>query len=322
MCVCVCVCSLGRVSLCLCLCCWKKGRKERGVGFSAIGGMERWLNGYSLELFLTSRELSSNSSIILIPSLFRPAQESMFHLQIYTQHSSTITKLENSVACASVQGQWTDQSAGGCMNHDSWMYNPQYLVKTSQSVDVIVSLQQKVASSQAKNFIGFYVLDGRPSNGLRILTDNATRMNKPSFQNAMEVSACVRLEAHRPSVILPCPFDTGKHGQFLLSVTPKTPSVNVSLAPVTEWNCKVVRGRWSPGCAGGCTNNSTWRQNPTYAFVVRCQPGILACEVHVSLRVALGKSGAHYCHASESGIGFYILSPASNSILKKVRRSC
>ena len=54
-----------------------------------------------------------------------------------------------------VQGEWRGKSAGGCLNHSTWRFNPQIFLTVRSKINLTIKLTQEI--DEDLNHIGFYV---------------------------------------------------------------------------------------------------------------------------------------------------------------------
>jgi hypothetical protein len=69
-----------------------------------------------------------------------------------------------------MQGEWRAKSAGGCLNHSSWRFNPQIFLTVRSRINLTIKLTQEV--DEELNHIGFYVAksDGTASPPLALVS--------------------------------------------------------------------------------------------------------------------------------------------------------
>ncbi len=82
---------------------------------------------------------------IILAVTAEPNQESSFSLTCFSKRRIKLKSLSQSgVSEIVVDGQWHDESAGGCVNYPTWRNNPQYLVYAKRPfTTVIITLTQK-----------------------------------------------------------------------------------------------------------------------------------------------------------------------------------
>lgn len=66
-------------------------------------------------------------------------------------------------------------------------------------------------------------------------------------------------------VIIPCAFEAGKEGDFVLkSSAGKLRRMRSS----KDWKISTLKGKWDAASAGGCKNHKTFKHNPQFPFAV------------------------------------------------------
>lgn len=75
----------------------------------------------------------------------------------------------------------------------------------------------------------------------------------------------------RPYVFMPCTFDPGCEGDFVLSLAVDdvnddgVPDLDVTpVGPPRDWHSRTVQHRWEGDRAGGSRDHDTWRNNPQF----------------------------------------------------------
>src|SRR3989338_2782305 len=159
-----------------------------------------------------------------------------------------------------VQGQWKGKSAGGCLNHPTWRFNPQLFISVPETKIVKITLQQMPETSSqqqngsegtgitnAKNALyhmGFYVAqtDGTIRRQLTLKKDQMVA--RTQFENAESVSASVELHPDRKYFVLPCTFHPAQEQPFAISFTTEGELSLQPLPPSQEWKYTKVTGEW------------------------------------------------------------------------------
>eukprot|EP01104_Vermistella_antarctica_P011680 TRINITY_DN3293_c0_g1_i1.p1 TRINITY_DN3293_c0_g1~~TRINITY_DN3293_c0_g1_i1.p1 ORF type:complete len:1188 (+),score=330.11 TRINITY_DN3293_c0_g1_i1:280-3843(+) len=180
-----------------------------------------------------------------------------------------VTELSNG---REIEGEWTENSAGGCINYFSWKQNPQYIVRVSGAAakqPVIITLKQ----SRTEHSIGFYVLKREKTHGgLRKVTPMALDeiVGKASFHRTPSVQCTVPLDGGYEYIIIPCTFRPKLVASFKLSASSdKFTAKDVELSLCRgHWQNLRCDGGWDKDSAGGCRNHPTWRKNPQWIVTV------------------------------------------------------
>eukprot|EP01096_Ripella_sp_DP13-Kostka_P017804 TRINITY_DN929_c0_g2_i1.p1 TRINITY_DN929_c0_g2~~TRINITY_DN929_c0_g2_i1.p1 ORF type:complete len:631 (+),score=324.91 TRINITY_DN929_c0_g2_i1:53-1894(+) len=139
---------------------------------------------------------------------------------IYSDSDLEVKELKDWKHSISINGEWVDESAGGCIEHDSWVKNPMYsLTLPARPVDVLIVLAQEKAAvdNQAflvktyKTFIGFYLYE--PS-----LQDVIDQTKK--WKNARETGGHFHLDGAAQSelVVVPATHKPGEEVKYSISI--------------------------------------------------------------------------------------------------------
>jgi len=144
-----------------------------------------------------------------------------FRLIFYSQEELNIVKLKDWNHKATVMGEWSPSSAGGCKQfEDTWQSNPSFkltIPNNKEKFEMCVCLSQQKAGndivpfqvSSYQFFIGFYIL-----NKLDIVFENKT------WLNALDVWDTVYLNSTKENVftIIPTTFKQGQLTSFQINV--------------------------------------------------------------------------------------------------------
>lgn len=110
-------------------------------------------------------------------------------------------------------GSWSGQTAGGCLNHNSWRNNPQYQLQLTADSHVLVVLTQPALPEGQPEYhsIGLCVLRGDGRRRLLTLGRDGV-LAKSAVLSTREVALSLHLPRSlpsRPHVIVPYTFDPG-----------------------------------------------------------------------------------------------------------------
>jgi len=183
-----------------------------------------------------------------------------YYLSLYTQHPLTypLTNLTQEEPCARVTGAWRGETAGGCANHATWVKNPQFSLQLTQHGPVTVTLTQEGRAGKPTH-VG--MLLWKTTDAMRCLTLDALE-GKTQIIDAGQLSLVV--EGPGTFNVMPMTFNPGDEMSFELAAVCPT----ATLVPVTEWTLTTFDGQWTTGKCGGCCNEKTWKENPTYTLTV------------------------------------------------------
>jgi hypothetical protein len=163
-----------------------------------------------------------------------------------------------------VKGVWEGKSAGGSLAFPSWRYNPQIFVSVSQPAQVSLTLSQDI---KTKHFIGLIVAksNGQLSRQLCLPPDQV--VERTEFEQNQNVKVTVAMEPSVTYFVIPCTYEPGCVGRYMLTFTALT-DIKVSELPATEeWRYVTLKGEWNSKTAGGCLGNQELcATNPQYVM--------------------------------------------------------
>lgn len=222
----------------------------------------------------------SNDLEVSIPTLFDdasmkyiviPCIESLSHgktvsfeLRVSATTKPTIRPLPAMSEILRV-GEWTKDTAGGCINHASWRRNPQFALRLSTTADVHLFITQHSTPLQ---FIGFYLVKtDTPSQTLMKISHSRILNSDIKFRKRAEIySGRMSLNAGN-YILIVATFEPNVIGRF--SVALLTDNSAVNLTPLVGLNLVSVTDSWTVDSAGGCLNSPTWIKNPKALLTVR-----------------------------------------------------
>jgi hypothetical protein len=127
------------------------------------------------------------------------------------------------------------------------------------------------------------------------------------FDGLCSVTLTQKLEpAPYPYVVVPCTFKPEQEAEYSLSLFSKSPEFVdvVTLQPAPDDFIELeMKGEWRGVTAGGCLNQSTWRNNPQFQ---------LKTDKKASMWVSLSVPNKDN---KEISIGFYIVKAPSTCLI-------
>ena len=174
---------------------------------------------------------------------------------------------------ALAQGHWRDKTAGGCRNHASWIYNPQYRFTVPEGAQLpggvkflLSSIEPAVKDKVSP--VGVYVMKlSAPSNTKLAQIPASAVVEKAQFVNAQESTTEIARLEPGSYLAIPCTFEPGVEASFLLSIYA---AERLVLEELLETQEVTLHAEWNESNAGGGINHSSWRKNTQY--VVRLGP--------------------------------------------------
>jgi hypothetical protein len=209
-------------------------------------------------------------SLAIVPCTFEPQKFGRFRVFVIASDALDVSVLRPP-PFVQIQGAWTQQTAGGCLNHTTWRSNPQYQLKADGRVTVRLSLPFNRAalntSDAERATIGFYLLKSDGSRQVEVTKDNF--VSKVTFTQADCVAQTIQL----PTIggiytLIPCTFKPSYESKFNLQVY----QADGGAGPLwlreahQRWHQSSVSSQWRGVTAGGCMNHSTWRNNPQFSL--------------------------------------------------------
>eukprot|EP01088_Endostelium_zonatum_P006348 TRINITY_DN18468_c0_g1_i1.p1 TRINITY_DN18468_c0_g1~~TRINITY_DN18468_c0_g1_i1.p1 ORF type:complete len:1043 (-),score=184.05 TRINITY_DN18468_c0_g1_i1:31-3159(-) len=208
------------------------------------------------------------------------------------------------------RGEWKARSAGGCLNHSTWRYNPQLFLTAKDKTQLTIKLIQE--STPEKHYhIGFYIAKSDGSGRRQLALSRPQLIDRASFEDSADVSLEIELAGSPiPYIIIPCTFNPKEEAKFTMTFTTSAPILLEPLSPAKEWKQVPVEGEWAGKMAGGCKNNPSCSNNPQYLLQILEKP----TNIHVLL---IQEEKPDFDH-----IGFYIQKTSSSTLkLAKISSS-
>eukprot|EP00900_Chrysochromulina_parva_P012449 jgi/Chrpa1/21204/Chrysochromulina_OHIO_Genome00006541-RA len=195
-----------------------------------------------------------------------------------------------------IEGEWTEQTAGGCFNFPEWRKNPQYEIRTgpneTQAPDPRTNpaaLTGRVLSASDggrkrggdeggpvyEKKIGMYIMRGDEVYRRRVLFDSDEIegdevVDSTPFMAYRDVTCNTMDEENEPGlfsmqrfVLIPSTFAPGGKGIFRIVILTSEP-LEQPPEPIPPLKTLHVAGAWTEANAGGCRNFYTWRKNEQY----------------------------------------------------------
>eukprot|EP01126_Amoeba_proteus_P047315 TRINITY_DN5392_c0_g2_i3.p1 TRINITY_DN5392_c0_g2~~TRINITY_DN5392_c0_g2_i3.p1 ORF type:complete len:863 (+),score=177.45 TRINITY_DN5392_c0_g2_i3:149-2737(+) len=209
-----------------------------------------------------------------------------------------------------IRGEWKGRTCGGCLNHVTWIYNPQIFLQVAQNSTVTISLFQPKSDNVLA--ISFYVFRTHCPEQKRvvesynesdILCEGYFSSTRPS-----RISKEVELMASsNPYVIVPATFLPGDASQFMVIIKSTNKVTAKLIGEENEW--LTVKGEWTEESAGGCSNFSSFINNPTYGIKLT---NPVRARFHIFRTNAVGTGGGF------DGITIYILKAPEGELSHKL----
>jgi len=179
------------------------------------------------------------------------------------------------------------KTAGGCSNEPTWKESPQFILELPADDKVKLSLKQLQKVDDKYHHIGFVVMKSEPSKKRKFQTVDV--VHQTPFLNRQTNAADIELPAGAYN-ILACTFHPNLENTFELSVQTNYNAKLYELTPDFDWKKTSIKGQWTAGRDGGCSNNrDTWTQNPTFCLDVKRKSGVkLIVDVLEGIQTGVG----------------------------------
>lgn len=230
-------------------------------------------------------------SYIIIPATYEPGIHMNFTLSLLTQADQRDYTLDlvRVPFMKAFDGEWAAGTAGGCMNHGSWIRNPKYAltVTTPSNISFVLGLPPTLASSSSAHgssaaptaapsstlaptsprsqhddpFVGFYLFRGNITNAARLTRKDLVGRTK-HFTDSRDVLESIQLEPGA-YVLVPCTYQPNVHAKYHIQIHADFPLDSCHLI---EEAFVSIEGEWKGPSAGGSFSVPSWRLNPQYVL--------------------------------------------------------
>jgi len=182
--------------------------------------------------FTDVRDLSFEYTIqtpgdyIVLPCTFDRGIETAYELSIFVNKPSEVRELTQEKPSKTLPGAWkAGSTAGGCMNYDTWMNNPQFLLVCSKPGPVEILLQQIPIPGKELEAIALYVLSS--STQARAVEPEQILIKPKAIGTEAAVSEVLNADAHEYYIIVPTIFDPDVEREFTLTVASSDDKIEV-----------------------------------------------------------------------------------------------
>jgi len=215
---------------------------------------------------------------IVVPCTFSRGEEASFKLSVLSKDNDPnflefchLQTLPDQLQEFSGDAEWTSETAGGCLNHMTWVFNPQFQFSTEKKCDVTVFLSVPTLDSEEKikdfSGIGFYIVPSDSNSPVRLEMAPKDVIKKASFRRSNEVAVQVTLEAGSYNII-PATLKAGYCAPF--TVTLFTDNLTSAEFRNLSGAVRTFKGEWKEGNAGGNTSDmEKWLTNTRYYIAAK-----------------------------------------------------
>jgi hypothetical protein len=215
---------------------------------------------------------------IVVPCTFNPGEEANFKLSVFSKTNDAnfleichFQPLPQPLQEFSGNAEWAAETAGGCLNQMTWVFNPQFQFTTDKKCEATIFLSVPSLDSaekiQAFSGIGFYLVASDPNSPVRLEMSPKDVIKKASFRRSNEVALQVTLEAGSYNII-PATLKAGFCAPFTVSLF--TDNLTSAEFRNLSGSVKSFRGEWTEANSGGNTSNmEKWLTNARYYIAAK-----------------------------------------------------
>ncbi|CAG8465149.1 17380_t:CDS:2 [Acaulospora morrowiae] len=172
-----------------------------------------------------------------------------FSTLVICRHLNTsLFSLEKRWCGIAFRGEWSveNETAGGCINNpETFHQNPQYSIRVTKPIDLVIALMQKDHRSEigVENVtIGFVCFKIEENREYRIHKPTYEIVGRVTYVNAREVSMKISLKCGH-YVLIPSTYNVGEEGEFFMRLfSSKSVIVRplIKDAPEKKWYYPIV----------------------------------------------------------------------------------
>ena len=219
----------------------------------------------------------ADSDCIVLPCTFHSGKESKFEMTIYTDNTRVTLEPITDTHEVSVDGEWDDETAGGCTSYSSWRNNPQYVIKSSTKTDIALRLVQ-VNESEDENKqyhpVGIYVFADTGRKRLLVkpadVVTSCPCSNREAIDLNIPADKLQRNGEFYSVVVMPCTFYPDLKSKFKLSAFTSAEAEKPTISVYPNFFKQSISSKWDESNSGGCLNHAlSWRKNQQYEIKAR-----------------------------------------------------
>lgn len=251
----------------------------------------------TLEVNLTA------GTYVVVACTYKNQDQTPFVMRAFVRLSkfqfTALPPQEEVYGSVTIDGEWNDDTAGGCSNTWKWIKNRQYLLSVSNSEPIDLSLSLQQSPSGDKLFaIGGILLEVHPEDTSSPVTQVKQVSQLRAYCTAEKVDNLIKnVQPHKKMIYVPTTFSPNEKARFKVTLLWRKdihPACQVTITPLHTTN-KSIRSEWTSEKSGGCSNYpDTWLNNPQF-------------ELHVDSTAVVNLSLVQsVCNNNLTAIGFYI----------------
>eukprot|EP00656_Telonema_subtile_P013150 TRINITY_DN1666_c0_g3_i2.p1 TRINITY_DN1666_c0_g3~~TRINITY_DN1666_c0_g3_i2.p1 ORF type:complete len:450 (+),score=64.32 TRINITY_DN1666_c0_g3_i2:108-1457(+) len=166
---------------------------------------------------------ASETPYILIASTYDVGEYGNFTIRVYSDTGVSLEPIAGDPDWTqqSHKGKWTETTAGGSRNHNTWRHNDQYQIHITEPTTIIPVLTQTDIDCSYLPCLGYYILraDHIARRLLQVKPKNLFHTSR--FENSYEITTKKELQPlpeGLPYLIVPCTSENGEMTNFELTV--------------------------------------------------------------------------------------------------------
>jgi hypothetical protein len=246
---------------------------------------------------------------VLVASTYNNQDETPFIIRAFVKQSefqlTSLPTQESVYQTLTIQGEWNEETAGGCSNSWKWIKNKQYLISVTNShaMDISISLQQ-IPGGNNLFAIGGLLLEPNAEDPFTPVNQIKHVSQLRPYCATEHVDNIIKNIQSKQFVYVPTTFAPQEKKIFTVTALWRkdiNPSCNIQITPL-DTQFKSIQSEWTSDKSGGCSNYpSTWLNNPQFELKVNTTST-------VNVSVVQNVTGS-----SLTIIGFYIFEDATST---------
>lgn len=244
---------------------------------------------YSDDQVEVSKEVLLNynkpTPVFIVPSCWEQHTTGKFNLTVYADKDISIDFVGGGSDFpykTSLEGEWTNQTAGGGKGLSTWRNNPTYKIIPTQETRLSLILSRAkinivtedgISFMEKKNVgIGFHVVKNKNPAFDDIVLPNCQVVNfTKKYVQQGEVSINMQFSAEdvgKPHFLIPSTYDAGHNIAYVITIYTDAP---VKLEPINprKYHTSTLEGAWiKDKTSGGYQGSKGWRENPQFLLTL------------------------------------------------------
>eukprot|EP00656_Telonema_subtile_P013146 TRINITY_DN1666_c0_g2_i2.p1 TRINITY_DN1666_c0_g2~~TRINITY_DN1666_c0_g2_i2.p1 ORF type:complete len:1006 (+),score=189.91 TRINITY_DN1666_c0_g2_i2:184-3201(+) len=209
---------------------------------------------------------ASETPYILIASTYDVGEYGNFTIRVYSDAGVSLEPIAGDPDWTqqSLEGKWTETTAGGSRNHNTWRHNDQYQIHITEPTTIIPVLTQTDIDCSYLPCLGYYILRADHSSRRLLQVKPKNLFHTSRFENSYEITTKKELQPlpeGLPYLIVPCTSENGEMTNFKLTVHADKPFKLQKVEQDCDWTRLAFKDRVDGAHAGGAPHQPRWRSN-------------------------------------------------------------